>query len=60
VDNICKAILDGLNGVAWDDDRQVELMTVHFVGIPRKGTHYVEEANDSEQQLQGPELGGTS
>jgi crossover junction endodeoxyribonuclease RusA len=23
IDNLCKTILDGLNGVAWKDDRQV-------------------------------------
>jgi len=23
IDNLCKTVLDGLNGVAWDDDRQV-------------------------------------
>jgi len=40
VDNMCKAILDGLNGAAWNDDRQVELLTVHMVGVPRKGTFY--------------------
>ena len=26
IDNICKAILDGLNGVAWLDDKQVCLL----------------------------------
>jgi Holliday junction resolvase RusA-like endonuclease len=40
IDNITKAIFDGLNGVVWDDDRQVELMSVGFVGVPRKGTQY--------------------
>jgi Holliday junction resolvase RusA-like endonuclease len=59
VDNICKAVLDGLNGVAWDDDRQVEMMEVHFVGVPRKGTQYV-ETEASDEQLQGPDMGGTS
>ncbi len=42
IDNLVKSIFDGLNGVAWVDDRQVELMTVGFVGVPRKGTEYVE------------------
>lgn len=23
IDNLCKSVLDGLNGVAWQDDRQV-------------------------------------
>jgi Holliday junction resolvase RusA-like endonuclease len=27
IDNLCKTVLDGLNGVAWDDDRQV--VTLH-------------------------------
>lgn len=69
VDNICKSVLDGLNGVAWDDDRQVELMTVHFVGIPRKGTDYADTGSVdlsvakevvTDDDIQGPELGGTS
>lgn len=42
VDNIVKSILDGLNTVAWNDDRQIEQFTVSFVGIPRKGTFYSE------------------
>lgn len=29
VDNIAKAVLDGLNGKAFDDDRQVVLMTIY-------------------------------
>ncbi len=28
VDNLAKAVLDGLNGVAWHDDRQVVLLEV--------------------------------
>lgn len=50
VDNYVKAIQDGLNGVAWNDDRQVEMLVVHFVGAPRKGTEYNEAT-----QLQGTE-----
>lgn len=42
LDNLIKSICDGLNGVLWNDDRQVELLTVGFVGTPRKGTEYVE------------------
>lgn len=56
IDNCVKSVLDGLNGVAWDDDRQIELLDITFVGVPRKGTDYVEVNND----IQGPELGGTS
>jgi Holliday junction resolvase RusA-like endonuclease len=52
IDNCVKSILDGLNGVAWDDDRQIELLDITFVGAPRKGTSY--------DDIQGPELGGTS
>lgn len=40
IDNIVKSIFDGCNNVAWHDDRQVEQMTVAFVGVPRKGTTY--------------------
>ena len=61
IDNMVKAIQDGLNSVAWDDDRQVELLEVYFVGTPRKGTYYVEVENDERHEdIQGPELGGTS
>jgi len=28
VDNICKSVLDALNGVAWQDDTQVARLTV--------------------------------
>lgn len=34
VDNIAKLVLDGLNGVAWEDDRQIVGITV--VKRPRK------------------------
>jgi crossover junction endodeoxyribonuclease RusA len=36
VDNYVKSILDGLNGVAWVDDKQVEKINVKFVGAPRR------------------------
>lgn len=36
VDNYVKSILDGLNGVAWIDDKQVEKIAVKFVGAPRR------------------------
>lgn len=26
LDNLCKSVLDGLNGIAWDDDKQVTLL----------------------------------
>lgn len=42
IDNYVKSIFDGLNGVAWDDDRQVELLEVSFIGEPRKGSQYTE------------------
>jgi len=29
LDNVAKSILDGLNGVAWDDDRQVVELHVY-------------------------------
>ncbi|MFO0417802.1 MAG: RusA family crossover junction endodeoxyribonuclease [Planctomycetota bacterium] len=45
IDNIVKAVQDGLNGVAWADDRQVELLVVSFVGVPRKGSLYDEREN---------------
>ena len=60
VDNMTKAIMDGLNGVAWDDDRQVELLEVAFVGVPRKGTDYVKAEGEVDDVVQGSELGGTN
>ena len=33
VDNLAKAFLDGLNGVAWNDDRQVRKLTVAKVRV---------------------------
>lgn len=36
LDNYIKSICDGLNGVAWVDDKQIELLEVGFVGEPRK------------------------
>ncbi len=36
-DNIAKAVLDGCNGVLWDDDRQVvELHVFLYVGTPQR------------------------
>lgn len=43
LDNYVKSVSDALNQVLWDDDRQVELLTVGFVGAPRKGTEHVGE-----------------
>lgn len=64
VDNIVKAILDGLNGVAWHDDRQVEMFDVAFVGAPRKGTEWTDpsgvEEGGSDDDIQGSGLGGSS
>lgn len=37
VDNIGKSVLDGLNGVAWIDDRQVTKLTVEKMFLPREG-----------------------
>jgi Holliday junction resolvase RusA-like endonuclease len=35
IDNIAKIILDGLNGIAWDDDKQiVELLVGKRYGEP--------------------------
>lgn len=36
VDNYVKSILDGLQPVAFENDRQVEWFEVKFVGVPRK------------------------
>ena len=35
VDNIAKAIADGLNGIAWEDDSQVTSLSVSRAGIDR-------------------------
>lgn len=36
VDNYTKSILDGLNGIAWEDDQQIEvLMARKIMGVPR-------------------------
>ena len=51
IDNITKAIFDGLNGVAWSDDKQVEFMEVSFVGTPRKGTEYVDPSEQQDVSL---------
>lgn len=41
-DNLAKTVLDGLNGVAWADDRQVATLGVERVlGVP-KGTERTE------------------
>ncbi len=37
IDNYVKSILDGLNGVAWTDDKLVESVTVTFDGPVRSG-----------------------
>jgi len=35
-DNYLKSILDGLNGIAWEDDDQVEIILARkVVGVPR-------------------------
>jgi Holliday junction resolvase RusA-like endonuclease len=36
IDNYLKSILDGLNKVAWTDDKLVESVTIVFDGEPRK------------------------
>ena len=36
VDNVAKAILDGLNGIAWQDDKQVTCCTVRSIGYNRE------------------------
>lgn len=38
IDNYLKSILDGLNGVAWTDDKLVESVTLKFDG-PARGQH---------------------
>lgn len=48
LDNLVKSIFDGLNGVLWEDDRQVELLNVGFVGLPRKGTEYGNGLSDGD------------
>lgn len=36
IDNYLKSILDGLNGIAWTDDKLVESVTLTFDGPVRK------------------------
>lgn len=46
VDNIAKSILDGLNGVAWNDDRQVVSLKVKkFYGVETKAIIRIKELN---------------
>lgn len=35
IDNLCKSILDGLNGVAWKDDRQVHKLNAWKYPAPK-------------------------
>jgi crossover junction endodeoxyribonuclease RusA len=38
LDNLQKSLLDGLNGVAWDDDSQVRVLRATLVvGVPPEG-----------------------
>ena len=36
IDNYAKSIFDGLNGTAWDDDKQIEWVDMRFLGDVRK------------------------
>lgn len=37
LDNYIKATLDGLNGAAWMDDKQVQIVKANFAEKPRSG-----------------------
>ncbi len=52
LDNMLKSISDGLNGVAFKDDKQIELVTVGLVGVPRKGTDYASQLAVSSLQTE--------
>jgi Holliday junction resolvase RusA-like endonuclease len=39
IDNYIKSVCDGLQPVAFDDDRQVEELLVHFRGVPRQNRY---------------------
>lgn len=40
LDNLCKAVIDGLNGIAYDDDKQVtELHASVVYGSDKPGVH---------------------
>jgi Holliday junction resolvase RusA-like endonuclease len=53
IDNVVKAVFDGLNGVAWRDDVQVVTLTVgkHYSAIPRVAVH-VSDAAELSGELQ--------
>lgn len=36
IDNLAKSLLDGLNGIAWVDDRQVVKLTIEKLFVPRE------------------------
>jgi Holliday junction resolvase RusA-like endonuclease len=52
IDNVVKAIFDGLNGVAWRDDVQVVSLTVrkHYSATPRVDVHLSEASVMPRQQ----------
>ncbi len=45
VDNIAKAVLDALHGVAWNDDKQVECLAVRKTYGPEGKTEVLIETD---------------
>ncbi|RLG39951.1 MAG: hypothetical protein DRO01_04855, partial [Thermoproteota archaeon] len=52
IDNILKAILDGLNGVAWKDDRQViTAMAIKSYGNQDATYVYIAEYDENAEKI---------
>lgn len=57
VDNMAKLVMDALNGVAWEDDYQVEDLTVSTVWVFRQGDARTEAVVYSHEHPAAPSRG---